>query len=105
MIATYTGTISISQALMGNQTLLWLYKEGNNIGDDGIAAIAGLLSNSILATLDVRWCGIGFVGVRLLAAALSSNQNIKILRLYSNPITVDGAHLIMKFAVDNGVCE
>ena len=27
------------------------------------------------------------------------------LWLYGNPITVDGACLIMKFAVDNGVCE
>ena len=43
--------------------------------------------------------------MRLLAAALSTNQNIRSLWLWGNPITVDGARLIMKSAVDNGVCE
>ena len=50
-------------------------------------------------------CGITFTGVRSLAAALSTNQNIRRLWLWDNPITVDGARLIMKSAVDNGVCE
>ena len=50
-------------------------------------------------------CGITFTGVRSLAAALSTNQNIRELWLMKNPITVDGARLIMKSAVDNGVCE
>ena len=36
---------------------------------------------------------------------ISSNQNIRTLRLWNNPITVDGARLIMKAAVDNAVCE
>ena len=100
-----TGAISISQALMVNQTLLELYMEGNKISDDGITAIAGSLSNSNITLLDVGQCCIGLVGVTSLAAALSSNQNIRELRLYDNPISLDGAHLIMKTAVDNGVCE
>ena len=105
-----TGSISISQALMVNQTLLVLdiggiLGEGNNITDDGITAIAGSLRSSSITVLDVSRCGITFTGVTSLAAGLSTNQNIRILRLNVNPITVDGARLIMKSAVDNGICE
>ena len=77
----------------------------NTIGDDGITAIAGSLSNSNITLLNVGWCGIGLIGVTSLAAALSSNQNIRELWLYNNPISLDGARLIIKTAVDNGVCE
>ena len=100
-----TGAFSISQALMVNQTLLELNINKNKIGDDGIAAIAGSLSNSNITLLDVEWCNIGLVGATSLAAALSSNQNIRELNLDDNVITDDGARLIMKSAVDNGVCE
>ena len=99
------GAISISQALMVNQTLLELNMRGNDIEDEGITAIAGSLSNSSITLLDVRGCGITFTGVRSLAAALSTNQNIRRLWLMINPITVGGARLIMKSAVDNGICE
>ena len=100
-----TGAISISQAPMVNQTLLELDIGGNDIKDEGITAIAGSLSNSSITVLDVMRCGITFTGVRSLAAALSTNQNIRELWLMNNPITVDGARLIMKSAVDNGVCK
>ena len=100
-----TGAISISQVLMVNQTLLELEMRGNNITDDGITAIAGSLRSSSITVLNVRRCGITFTGVMSLAAALSTNQSITELWLYGNPITVDGARLIMKSAVDNGVCE
>ena len=100
-----TGAISISQALMVNQTLLELYMYGNKIRDDGITAIAGSLSKSNITLLDVRECGVSFVGVTSLAVALSPNQNITELWLEYNPISLDGAHLIIKTAVDNGVCE
>ena len=102
-----TGAISISQALMVNQTLLELHMNRNRIGDDGITAIAGSLSNgnTTLVRLHVGWCGIGLAGVTTLAAALLSNQNIRELVLLGNPISLDGAHIIMKSAVDNGVCE
>ena len=99
------GAISISQALMVNQMLLELHMRDNKIGDDGITAIAGSLSNGNITLLNVRWCGIGLVGVTSLTAALSSNQNIRELWLMNNKITVDGAHLIIKSAVDNGICE
>ena len=100
-----TGAISISQALMVNQTLLELDMRGNQIGDDGITAIASSLSNSSITLLNVEWCGISVVGVKSLAEAISSNQNIKTLWLWNNSITVDGARLIMKAAVDNAVCK
>ena len=90
---------------MVNQTLLELDMGYNNIKDEGITAIAGSLSNSSITVLNVRWCGITFTGVGSLAAALSTNQNIRRLLLWNNPITIDGARLIMKSAVDNGVCE
>ena len=98
-----TGAISISQALMVNQTLLELHMFNNDIKDEGITAIAESLSNSSITELSVG--GITSTGVRSLAAALSTNQNIRELGLLGNPITVDGARLIMKAAVDNGVCE
>ena len=100
-----TGAISISQALMVNQTLLELYMGDNQIGDDGIIAIASTLSNSSITVLGVNGCGISVVGVRSLAEAISSNQNVRRLWLLDNPITVDGARLIMKAAADNAVCE
>ena len=98
-----TGAISISQALMVNQTLLELEMFGNNIGDEGITAISSSLSS--ITVLNVSRCGITFTGVTSLSKALSTNHNIRKLWLYGNPITVDGACLIMKSAVDNGVCE
>ena len=102
-----TGAISISQALMVNQTLLELEIGGmwrsNDIGDEGITAISSSLSS--ITELDVSMCGITFTGVTSLAKALSTNHNIRKLWLYGNPITVDGARLIMKSAVDNGVRE
>ena len=76
--------------------------ESNRISDDGIIAIAGSLINSSITLLDVEGCGISVVGVRSLAVAF---QSIKELYLRGNPITVDGACLIMKSAVKNGVCE
>ena len=101
-----TGAISISQALMVNQTLLELNMMDNQIGDDGITAIAGSLSNSSITLLSVNGCGISIVGVRSLSEAISSNQNFRelcIIWLVNNPITVDGARLIMKAAVDSAV--
>ena len=97
-----TGAISISQVLMVNQTLLELRMWNNQICDDGITAIAGSLSNSSITLLNFGECGISVVGVRSLAVAF---QSIKKLYLSDNPITVDGAQLIMKSAVENGVCE
>ena len=100
-----TGAISISKMMMVNHSLQELYMSHNNIGDDGISAIAGALGNCKITILFVQECGITLTGARLLAAALSSNHTITELGLRNNPITVEGALLIVKSAVDNTVCR
>ena len=100
-----TGAISISKMMMVNHSLQELYMSYNNIGDDGISAIAGALGNCKINRLDVKQCSITLTGARSLAAALSSNHTIRLLRLWNNPITVEGALLIVKSAVDNTVCQ
>ena len=100
-----TGAISISKMMMTNRSLQTLCMYSNNIGDDGISAIAGALGNCKINTLDVQWCGITLTGTTSLATALSSYHNIRELSLRGNPITVEGALLIVKSAVDNTVCQ
>ena len=89
---------------MVNQTLLELYIGFNQIGDDGITAIAGSLSNSSITLLDARGCSTGFAGVRSFTEALSFDH-IRQLCLLNNPITVDGARLIIKSAIKNEILE
>ena len=100
-----TGAISISKMMMVNHSLQELYMRNNNIGDDGISAIAGALGNCKINRLDVNECDITLTGARSVAVALSSNHTIRILWLWHNPITVEGALLIVKSAVDNTVCQ
>ena len=101
-----TGAISISKMMMVNHSLQQLHMWSNNIGDDGISAIAGALGNCKINTLNVDECGITLTGARSLAAALSSNHTIITeLWLYNNPITIEGALLIVKSAVDNTMCQ
>ena len=100
-----TGAISISKMMMVNHSLQELYMWDNNIGDDGISAIAGALGNCKINILNVSGCGITLIGARSVAAALLSNHTIRILQLGGNPITVEGALLIVKSAVDNTVCQ
>ena len=90
---------------MVNHSLQELDMWNNNIGDDGISAIAGTLCNCKINILGVQWCGITLTGATSLAAALSSNHTIRELLLEDNPITVEGALLIVKSAVDNTVCQ
>ena len=76
-----TGAISISQALMVNQTLLELRMVDNQIGDDGITAIAGSFSISSITVLDVRWCGISVVGARLIMKSAVNNAVYKFVKI------------------------
>ena len=99
-----TGAISISE-MMVNHSLQELTMMGNNIGNDGISAITGALGNCKINHLDVQMCNITLIGARSLAAALSSNYTIRELWLWGNAITVEGALLIVKSAVDNTVCR
>ena len=100
-----TGAISISEMMMVNHSLQKLTMVGNDIGDDGISAIAGALDNCKIHHLDVQSCNITLIGARSLAAALSSNHTIRELWLGGNAITLEGALLILKSAVDNTVCQ
>ena len=99
-----TGAISISNMMMVNHSLQLLYMNGNSIGDDGISAIARELGNCKIDLLDVSQCDITLTGARSLATALSSHPTIRELYLQYNPITVEGAQLIVEAAVHNTVC-
>ena len=99
-----TGAISISNMMMVNHSLQELDMLGNSIGDDGISAIARELGNCKINELDVDRCGITLTGARSLATALSSHPTIRRLWLWNNPITVEGAQLIVEAAVHNTVC-
>ena len=99
-----TGAISISNMVMVNHSLQVLNVMGNSIGNDGISAIARELGNHKINVLSVSQCGITLTGARSLATALSSHPTIRELYLWSNPITVEGAQLIVEAAVHNTVC-
>lgn len=90
---------------MVNNVLQVLNLCGNDIGDDGITAIAEALQHSGITELYVRGCGITFSGAKPLATALKINHTIIKLRIADNFITVEGANLILQSAVDNGVCQ
>ena len=99
-----TGAISISNMMMVNHSLQWLYMNSNSIGDNGISAIARELGNCKINVLHVEQCGITLTGARSLATALSSHPTIRELWLQVNPITVEGAQLIVEAAVHITVC-
>ena len=105
LILITTGAICISKVFMVKQSLQVLNVSKNNIGEDGINAIAGALSNSQISELDVSGCGITLTGARSLGSGLVVNQSVKRLLVHDNPITEEGARLIIKAAVDSGVCK
>ena len=100
-----TGAISISIVMTMNHSLQKLDIRDNNICDDGIFVIAGALGECKISELDIRGCGITMTGARSLSTALYSSNTIKGLVLYSNPITFEGALLIVNSAVYNKVCQ
>ena len=102
-----TGAIIISKMMMGNHSLQELNISTNSIGDDGISAIniAGALGNCKISELNVDECGITLTGARSLATALYSSNTVRVLDLWRNPITVEGALLIVNSAVHNTVCQ
>ena len=90
---------------MVNHSLQQLYISDNDIGDDGIFTIAGALGDCKISKLSVNNCGITLTGIRSLATVISSHHTIRELWLLNNPITVEGALLIVNSAVYNTVCE
>ena len=97
-----TGAISISQALMVNQTLLELHMWNNQIGDDGITAIAGSLSNSNVTLLDVEGCGISVAGTRLIMKSAVDNALCKCV-IVDNKYYDDDEVKRMKSALDDRI--
>ena len=77
----------------------------NRIGDEGITAITTALTNSRISQLWVNECGIALTGARSIATLLSANHSIRELELRNNPITTEGAHLILQSAVNNKACQ
>ena len=98
-----TGAFSISNMMMVNHSLQELYMSRNNIGDEGISAIARELGNCKINELGVSGCGITITGARILAVSLSSHPTIRRLSLHGNLITEEGAQQILEAAVDNTV--
>ena len=98
-----TGAISISNMMMVNCSLQKLNMSGNNIGDDGISAIARGLGNCKITELYIGECGITVTGARPLATALSSHPTIRVLSLEDNRISVEGTQQILEAAVNNTV--
>ena len=103
--AVHTGAWCIGELLQVNTVLQELMMGRNNFGDHGISIIAGALGKSRVRNLDLYECGITVAGAKELARGLSINSSITVLSVRSNIITVEGARLILKSAVDNGVCE
>ena len=93
---------------MRNCTLQVLRVSANTIGDDGISVIVEQLkkvTHSRISELWIAECGITLTGARSIASLLSLNQSIKMLQLYNNIITTEGARLILQSAVNNKDCQ
>jgi len=88
-----------------NSVLESLCLMSNNIGDYGAIAIAGALSTTSIKKLSLYNCGFAFTGAKVLAEGLTLNQSIRLLSVQKNPVTVEGALLILQSSVDNNVCN
>ena len=104
-IIMHTGANVICELLKNNSMIQELWMSDNNIGDDGITAIAKALTNSRISQLWIDGCGISLTGARSIASLLSLNQSIRELVLTSNAITTEGARLILQSAVNNKACQ
>ena len=100
-----TGAVSIGEMIKINHTLQLLQIGDNPIGDEGMATIATNLNYSMISKLYVHKCNITVTGTKALAECLKNNHNIKLLFMWDNDITVNGAIVILEAAVDNNVCE
>jgi len=91
----------MSEALRGNETLEVLgFSQNSLIGDEGLAAISGVLGDCKVTLLDLQNCGITLAGVKVLAASLKEVQRKFAIDLHTNAITVEGARLILESAVE-----
>ena len=88
-----------------NHTLQVLNISENQVGDVGVAAIAGALPYATVLELNMSMCSITITGAKALAAGLLSNHIIRILNVESNDITVEGSVAILEAAIMNKICE
>jgi len=102
---TLAGAKSLAVGLKLNNSVKKLVLAFNDIGDDGIIAITGALNSSQINEFDVSGCGITLVGARSLSTTLLWNNSIKKLSVEDNPISVEGACLMLQSAVENSVCH
>ena len=101
----YSIGATIVRKLLINNSMIRELKMGNNpVGDDGIAAIATSLTNSRISTLWVNKCNFTLSGARSLATLLSVSQTIENLDFSDNPITTEGARLILQSITNNKAC-
>ena len=101
IIVYSTGATVIIKLLKDNHVIQNLSMNHNDIGDDGITAIATALTNSTIRELSVDHCGIALTGARSIATLLSLNHSIRKLWLWNNPITAVGARVILQSALNN----
>jgi len=98
------GATDIADLIQTHCALKVLTLEANNLGDDGINVISGPLGKSNIDRLEIGECGITVMGAKVLAETFLINKSITLLRLSKNPITLEGARMILESAVGNGVC-
>ena len=98
------GAKFIAAMLKENKTLEILVMHGNDVGDRGIAEIAGVFGQCTIRELHINHCGFGYAGAKSVADGLRSDTTIKIkhLKLWGNLITQKGACSLAELAA-NGV--
>ena len=99
------GAICICDIVMRIGTLQVLELGWNNVGDKGAVALAGALTTSKINELDICKCGITFVGAKSLGSAIQHHNTIRKVLVRDNPITVEGALLILHSALDSKLCQ
>ena len=76
----------------------------NDFSDDSITTVTTALDKKRITKLELDWCSITLTGATSIATLLSVNNSIRELYLLGNPITKDGACLILQSAVNNKAC-
>ena len=93
------GAKFIAAMLERNKTLEVLVMHGNDVGDKGIAEIAGVFGQCTIKELHINHCGFGYDGAVSLAGGLKSST-ITHMMLWGNLITQKGACLMAELTAD-----
>ena len=81
------GAKFISAMLKVNKTLEVLVMHGNDVGDKGIAEIAGVFGQCTIRELHINHFGFGYDRAKSLVDGLRSDTTIKHFMLWGNLIT------------------